>query len=88
MTSNEAIIRLFTYHAPFGDQPGRYESIRSLARDLGLGINSLCPESPEKTQAILLLQQAVMMANASIAINEHTELTPAAIDLTRGGGEA
>ncbi len=33
-------------------------------------MNSLCPESREKSLAITNLQQSVMWANASIAINE------------------
>lgn len=60
----------FTYHRPFLDQPQRYEKIRSMARQLAALINECCPESREKSLAITNLQQSVMWANASIAINE------------------
>lgn len=66
---------IFTYHAPFGDQAKRYEIIRDQVKVLAHGINHYCPDSPEKTLAIRHLQQAVMWANASIAINEKDEKT-------------
>ena len=75
MNNQEKINNIFTYHKPFGDQQARYESIRSAARDLGLLIEDLCPESREKSLAITNLQQAIMWANASIAINEQEKPT-------------
>lgn len=60
----------FSYHRPFGDQPQRYESIRAKARELAEVVQESCPESREKSLAVTNLQQAVMWANASIAINE------------------
>lgn len=68
--NNEQIRNIFTYHKPFGDQPIRYEDIRTQARALATVIESHCPDSREKSLAITNLQQAVMWANASIAINE------------------
>jgi hypothetical protein len=68
--SPEGIARVFTYHSPFGDQPQRYVNIREHARDLALIIVRDCPASPERTLALRKLQEAVMFANASIAINE------------------
>ena len=67
---NKAIDNIFTYHAPHGDQAGRYETLRNKARELAYLINSFCPESREKSLAITNLQQSIMWANASIAINE------------------
>ncbi len=64
------IQNIFTYHAPFGDQPKRYHNIRDEAKQFCELLNELCPESREKSLAITLLQQCVQMANASIAINE------------------
>ena len=61
---------IFTYHAPFGDQAERYNVLRNSARDFAHLINTVCPESREKSLAITNLQQTVMWANASIAINE------------------
>lgn len=60
----------FTYHAPFGDQVLRYERIRTLALSLALAIQQYCPDSREKAQATLCLQNAVMWANSAIAVNE------------------
>ncbi len=69
MTSYE-IQNMFTYHAPTPDQVQRYKGIREAAKFLAFTIHDACPESREKEASILLLQQAVMMANASIAVNE------------------
>ena len=60
----------FTYHAPFGDQPARYQAIRSVAKDLATLIQTATPVSREQSVALTNLQQAVMWANAAIAINE------------------
>ena len=68
--TNEQIQNTFTYHKPFGDQPQRYEQIRADAKVMALTIQECCPESREKSLALTNLQQAVMWANASIAINE------------------
>lgn len=70
MLTKEHIDNIFTYHKPFGDQPSRYETIRESARAMANIINLSCPESREKSLAITNLQQCVMWANASIAINE------------------
>ena len=67
------IDRYFTYHKPVGSQPQRYESIREMGKDLARVIKSECPPSPESTIAIRKVQEAVMWANASIAINERIE---------------
>jgi hypothetical protein len=66
---------IFTYHKPFGTQESRYILIREDAKTLAHAINNSCPESREKSLAITSLQQTVMWANASIAINE-VEGTP------------
>ena len=60
----------FTYHRPFGDQPQRYEAIRELAKGMAAAITSMTPASREQSVALTNLQQAVMWANAAIAINE------------------
>ena len=68
--TTEQIEDTFTYHKPFGDQPQRYEALRNMAKMLATLIQGSCPESREKSLAITNLQQAIMWANASIAINE------------------
>lgn len=62
--------KTFTYHKPHGDQQDRYEMLREHAKILARVINARCPESREKSLALTNLQQAIMWANASIAINE------------------
>lgn len=68
--TKEQIDNIFTYHAPKEGQPAKYETLRENARQLAHAINQLCPESREKSLAITNLQLSVMLANASIAINE------------------
>lgn len=60
----------FTYHAPKGDQPERYIILREKAKELALLMATSCPESRELSAALTNLQLAVMLANASIAVNE------------------
>lgn len=69
MTKDD-INNIFTYHKPFGNQTTRYRTIRGEARKVACCIEVLCPDSREKSLAITNLQQAIMWANASIAINE------------------
>ena len=64
------IENIFTYHAPFGDQAERYVKIRETAKELALVIMENCPDSREKSVALTKVQECVMWANASIAINE------------------
>lgn len=68
--TKEQIDNIFTYHAPHGTQQARYVEIREAAKAFAYLINSSCPESREKSLALTSLQQAVQMANASIAIHE------------------
>lgn len=69
MTLDE-INNIFTYHSPKGDQPTRYEKIREEAKEMAFIISANCPDSREKSLAITNLQQVVMWASASIALNE------------------
>jgi len=57
----------FTYHAPKGDQPERYQHIRREGLNLANLMDEFCPESREKSLAITKLEEAVMWANAAIA---------------------
>jgi len=61
---------IFTYHAPFGNQAERYEKLRAQVKFLAMIVLELTPECAEQTIAIRKLQEAVMFANAAIAINE------------------
>lgn len=66
----EELINRFTYHAPKGDQPKRYEEIRRMALALATVVHGSCPESHEKSLALTKIDEAVMWANAAIARNE------------------
>lgn len=68
--ANARIERSFTYHPPTGNQPVRYQMIRSDAMDLAKLIEESCPDSREKSLAFTKLEEAVMWANAAIARNE------------------
>ena len=60
----------FTYHKPFGSQTERYQLLRDEAKKLAHLIEGSCPVSRETSLALTSLQQTIMWANASIAINE------------------
>jgi len=60
----------FTYHAPKGDQPARYQSIRKMAKVLADFLIATCPDSRERSLALTHLETAIFWANASIARNE------------------
>lgn len=63
--------KIFSYHAPKdAEQIGRYNEIRNAGLAFANIIESKTPECPEQTLAIRAVQQAVMWANAGIAINE------------------
>ena len=61
---------IFTYHSPKGTQARRYEILRDEAGKLAQLVILNCPHSRERSLAITHLQQAVMFANAAIAIRE------------------
>ena len=61
---------VFTYHAPFGNQAPRYERLRAAGKEFAQVIQGLTPASPEQTIAFRKVQEAVMFANAAIALNE------------------
>lgn len=60
----------FTYHTPKEGQPAKYEAIRNTAKEFAEMLNTACPDSREKSLAITALEECVMWANKSIAVNE------------------
>ena len=64
------IEKRFTYHAPKGDQPIKYEAMRTAFKDLAYLVEHYCPDSRERSLALTHLETAVFWANASIARNE------------------
>ncbi len=70
MPTLEELENRFAYHQPFGNQTERYNDIRHFGLNLSLIINDRCPESREKSLALTKLEETVMWANKSIAVNE------------------
>jgi hypothetical protein len=70
MNNDDDLVNLFTYHPPFGAQTSRYALLRGGALEFARLILANCPPSAERTLALRDVQRAVMMANASIAVNE------------------
>lgn len=68
--TQELLDRMFTYHAPYGNQLKKYEQIRKAGALLAEVIVSCCPDNADTTAAIRKVREAVMTANASIAIGE------------------
>ena len=58
----------FRYHPPAGDQAERYERIRAEAKRLAEVLIECCPPSADRTAALRKVREAVMTANASIAL--------------------
>ena len=61
---------IFVYHAPKADQPDRYVALRAAGKALAAAIVQMTPASREQSVALTNVQQAIMWANAAIAINE------------------
>jgi hypothetical protein len=63
------INNIFTYHSPTPEQIPKYEAIRAKAKELGQVIVDNTPACADQTAAIRLLREAVMTANAAIALD-------------------
>lgn len=61
---------IFSYHPPTEEQKLRYAELRKLGKHLARTMLNFCPPSREASLALTNLQQAIMWANASIAIHE------------------
>ena len=68
-TLAEKLPEIFTYHAPKDDQPRKYIAIRDKALELAQLIVAETPACADQTAAIRLLREAVMTANAAIALD-------------------
>lgn len=62
------IEEMFTYHTPRADQIPRYEAIRTAAKALAYVIKGSTQVCADQSAAIRLLREAVMTANAAIAL--------------------
>lgn len=61
---------IFTYHAPKEGQPQKYENLREAGREIAVLIKDLVPDCEEKEIAINKVREAIMWANAAIAIHD------------------
>jgi hypothetical protein len=64
---------IYTYHKPSALQNMKYDMIRAYAKQLADAIETVCPDSRERSLAHTNLEQATMWANASIARNGDPE---------------
>lgn len=62
------IENIFSYHAPKDDQPEKYERIRTAAKALAHVIVDNVPTGADQTASIRKLREAVMTANAGVAL--------------------
>ena len=62
------LIELFTYHPPTPDQIEHYQAIRTAALEMATVIVEHTPPSADQTDAIRTLRKAILIANASVAL--------------------
>lgn len=60
---------IFSYHPPTAEQLPKYEDLRSAAYVFAKAIVDLTPVGADQTAAIRKVREAVMTANAAIALN-------------------
>lgn len=70
MHTNETLEKSFKLHEPKADQQFRYVALRDTAKKFAFAIAEFCPESREKGSAFSKLEESLMWANKSIAVNE------------------
>ena len=74
---------IYTYHKPSALQSMKYDMIRAYAKQLADAIETVCPDSRERSLAHTNLEQATMWANASIARNGDPEPVASPFDAPR-----
>lgn len=68
--TEDELRNLFSYHAPTADQPQRYAAIREAAFQFARTVIENTPPSADQSAAIRKIREAVMTANASIALEK------------------
>lgn len=69
--NKEDVDAIFTFHPPKNEGEQRqHESVREACREAAIRILYHTPVCPEQTTAIRKLQEAMMHANAAIAIHQ------------------
>ena len=70
--SKEDIRNRFTYHPPSPAGVTRHGALTAAFVEIGLLIESTCPDGREKSLAFTKLEEAKMWASAAVARNEET----------------
>ena len=60
--------KIFTYHAPTGNDLENYRAIRDAGKELARTIIECTPRCADQNVALRKVREAVMTANASIAL--------------------
>ena len=60
---------LFRYHSPTTEKQGQYERIRAAAKEFAKVILENSPASADQSVAVRNIREAVMNANAAIALD-------------------
>lgn len=60
---------IFRYHEPTDGQVELYNRLRKAAKEFAETIIDCVPNSPDRTAAIRLVREAVMTANAGVALS-------------------
>jgi len=68
MTDAERIDIAFTYQRPDDDRFRQYAVVRAAGKTLALAILNAAPKCADRTDAIRKVREAVMTANAAIAL--------------------
>jgi hypothetical protein len=68
IAQQDALDDVFSYHAPTADDQVAYNAIRETAKGLAMVITRVCPASADRTAALRKVREAVMTANASVAL--------------------
>ena len=66
--TDEQLDDVFSYHAPKRQQPQQYEAIRAAAKAFARTLLANTPPCADQSAAIRKVREAVMTANASIAL--------------------
>lgn len=69
----EKVGRSFEFHPASDEQQVRYQTIRTMHKDIALSLMRFCPPSRERSLALTQLEQSMMWAVKSIACNETSE---------------
>jgi hypothetical protein len=67
--TNKIFDDVFIYHPPRPGQEEKYAAIRAAGKSLVMTIIATCPQCADRSAAVRKVREAVMTANASIALN-------------------